>query len=110
MRDVSFLGEGRNRLVFGHNGFVIKVPKDTAGYFDNEREARISRMFGRLPNLDGVCYARCHLLPNGWLVMERVVEYLNYGHPECPEWGGFIDCCQVGKTKDGRVVAYDYGY
>jgi hypothetical protein len=27
-----------------------------------------------------------------------------------PPWAGQIDCGQVGKTKYGKLVAYDYGY
>lgn len=103
----SLIGTGRHRLVYAHGRFVVKVPASIAGFYDNTREARISAEYGRRPDINGISYARCHLLCNGWLVMERV-EPLSYR--EQPKWACYVDCAQVGRTRDGRVVAYDYGY
>jgi hypothetical protein len=108
MEKWALLDMGRNRAVYAHGRFVIKVPCRDQGYSDNHNEARISRKYGRGPDLDGILYARCRLLANGWLVMERLdVEYIP---PEVrPRWADFVDCAQVGRTRDGRIVAYDFG-
>ena len=42
------------------------------------------------------------------MIRERAEARIPY--ESLPGWAGFIDCGQVGKTKDGRIVAYDFGY
>ena len=104
------LGYGRNRLVLAHGkNYVVKIPLNDEGEFDNLSEARISRKYGKRADPDGVQYARCRLLKNGWLLMERVSPARPYGLAR-PGWIDFIDCGQVGRARDGRLVAYDYGY
>jgi hypothetical protein len=103
----TFLSDGRNRAVYSHGRYVVKVPLNEAGYHDNYREANISSKMKRRPNQDGIVFARCRLLPNGWLVMERVdTRYLR--RDERPDWADWIDCAQVGIARDGVIVAYDF--
>ena len=103
-----FVGSGRNRYVFDTcTGWVVKVPVNCEGFHDNAYEASVYRRYRTGANPDGIRYARCRLLPNGWLVMERV-ERMPIS--EMPPWAGFVDCSQVGRARDGRVVAYDFGW
>jgi len=107
-KNLKVLGEGRNRITFELNDrFVLKVPLNEYGVLDNETEAKMYRN-----RSDGdIRLARCRKVLNSFglplLVMERVdidsVESL-----ELPHWVDFIDCSQVGYTKKGELVAYDY--
>ena len=99
----ELIATGRNRAVYAHGRFVVKVPLNDHGYGDNDLEAHYSRRYGRRPDPDGIVYARC-----GWLVMERVNTRW-VPREERPDWADWIDCGQVGRTKDGRFVAYDFG-
>ena len=110
----EFLGSGRNRAVYVYNKkYVIKIPLNHNGIVDNQHESFISNIFGRGKSDDGALYARCKLLPNDCLLMERVnpIDYdqIKYLSKEIKYWSSFIDCGQIGFTMDGRVVAYDYG-
>jgi hypothetical protein len=109
-----YVGDGCCRVVFTHKlfpDFVIKIPfcddDDEPGFIANEREANLSNKYGDNPDLNGICYARAKLLDNGWLVMERV-ERLFLPKDQLPIWARYVDCQQIGKTKDGRIVAFDY--
>ncbi len=101
-----FLGEGRNRLVFLHGNFVVKVPRNDYGCYDNEREADISRSF-RHGN-GGIHYARCRLIPGSFILVMELVD-LVFKNPKENGWWDFVDCQQVGLTRFGKLVAYDFG-
>lgn len=121
-----YLGYGRHRKVWRHGSFVIKVPTWIEGVLANRREAALYTKYGTTSDIRGVCFARCKLLPNDWLVMEYVKpvgkeaydcyrgpwhepgEWLDkyYG---LPDWVSVLDMWQAGFTKNGRVVAYDFG-
>lgn len=104
MIGLHFIGEGHDRTVFRHGErFVVKVPKGDHGIYANLLEA--SR-FRRRKDWQPINLARCRMLRNGWLLMEYA-EPLPYS--EHPKWADFVDCQQVGRTHDGRIVAYDYG-
>jgi hypothetical protein len=105
----KLVGQGRNRVVYARGRVVVKVPRPNdngVGLADNHREAYTFKVCGTGPTKDGVCYARCRLLKNGWLMMEKVEPLTE----PAPSWADWIDCQQVGKTHTGRVVAYDFGY
>jgi hypothetical protein len=107
----EYLGSGRNRRVFKHNNFVVKIPRNEDGYSDNMMEYyRYSKNKNLRKNKSGIQFARCRLMQqNCWLVMEYVIP-LSYKESleRNIEWVGYIDCGQVGLAKDGHVVAYDY--
>lgn len=96
---------GRHRTGYARGNIVIKIPINDYGLSDNDHEARVYKQFKNKPDMDGVCYARCRLLDNGWLMMVKVSRkgFRN------PSWAGRIDCAQVGMTVSGKIVAYDYG-
>lgn len=104
----TLIGKGRNRLAYYHNGFVIKIPRNSNGVTDNRWESAKYRNYPRhgRKEINGICFARCRLLHNDWLVMELLTTAM---HDDLPKWAGYVDCGQVGLTKSGHVVAYDYG-
>ena len=111
-RTLEFLGQGSTRSVYAlSDKWVLKVPHDRwgpgVGQAANNWEAHVFKVQGRKPDANGIVRAKCRLLSNGWLVMERVksVAYSNM----LPAWARLIDCCQVGIAHDGQYVAYDYG-
>src|ERR1041385_6422653 len=103
IKNWTFLGEGRHRQVYYHNGFVVKIPIGDMGLGSNEAEARrYKNAFG----LDKSRMARCSLLPNGWLVMLWVN---TQSRQPLPKWSMAVDCQQVGWSKKGQPLAYDSG-
>ena len=100
------LGDGRHKIVYGHKGFVIKVPKDKYGLEAIRREVAISRKYGK-NNPKHANYARARMLYDTVSIMERVVCVAD----ECeklPDWCLHIDSSQVGLDEKGRLVAYDF--
>jgi len=96
------IATGRHRVIFLDGDEVIKVP---------------SREFGILAcnyelNIQGEEYARTRLdefLSNETGLPIVRMEYVEHvGFSEKPDWTWSIDGGQVGKTKDGRLVAYDW--
>ncbi len=102
---------GRNRAVFIFPKYVVKLPTCGDGCADNDWEGSIC---GSEP--DKIQYARTRLVYHHDIpivFMERV-EYAStknmrakLGHE--PEWVHSVDCSQVGWTRKGRLVAYDFG-
>ena len=92
----------RHRVVFQDGDEVIKVPT---------RES-------------GVCACNCELTQQGELLAKTRpdrelsektglpivrMEYVEHvGASKEPDWTWGIDCGQVGRAKDGRLVAYDW--
>jgi hypothetical protein len=109
----TLLGQGRHRKTYlsPSGKFVVKIPHGEwcgddglDGQLANIREAEI---FKKTKGKDGEFrYARCRLMANGWLVMEKIDN--NYRWGEMPSWVLSIDCAQVGKNRKGDWVAYDY--
>lgn len=104
------IGYGRHRVVFRDGDYVYKVPLSLEGVDDNYREAS-----GPEWSDDPEKFADCVIiscLGVDVLLMEYV-EHAGWPSEPCPpelEWTWYIDCGQVGYTKDGRLVAYDWGY
>ena len=123
----TFLGAGRHRRVYTNvsafpycilgSDYVIKVPWNgwhhdnrsglDWGISDNYREHTLSLRYGDKPDENGIVYAYARILPNGWLVMERV-DPTWIPREDRPAWADYVDCAQVGRNKKGLIVAYDY--
>lgn len=117
------LGCGRHRETYASicGRFVYKVPlQGGANVGANATEAGISPKYGFRQGPLGERPARCRVLSNGVLVMERLVrfdaiggndphQWENEGFDE-PQWcRGLRDgAYQWGYTRDGRFVVYDY--
>lgn len=111
----SYLSRGSTRLVYTYTDkYVIKVPH-TYGYHpefaqvSNDKEAWDFAKWGRKADpIYGIVRAWCKLLANGWLLMEAVTP-LDRWTEELPDWASCVDCKQVGRARDGVIVAFDYG-
>jgi hypothetical protein len=108
--DFKYLGSGRHRFVFlsPNKRYVLKFPIDYDGLLANEEEEQVFK--SSLTNLiSDIKYAPCRLISNTILMM-RYVEDIFYSRKitELPIWVNEIDSCQVGLTKDGKLVAYDF--
>ena len=97
---IQYVGIGRHRVTYLIVGteIVLKFPLSVDGFFDNTHEAEVK----------GERYAECCMVGNSTILAMEFVDRIPY--ESLPGWAGFIDCGQVGKTKDGRIVAYDFGY
>lgn len=109
---LKFIGAGRHREVYlmPDNKWVLKIPINEDGYDANISEAyQYRKEIKQYPNKIDRHFARCKLISSGLLLMEYVDTCkLGNDKPELPQWVYAIDCCQVGYTSDGRLVAYDY--
>ena len=99
--------EGRHRIVFFDydNDQVIKVPISDSGIAANFQELDIQDKHLAITDLDlnlSIKYG----MPI--LRMELVKPILMEDLKNLPDWIYDIDMVQVGHTKDGRLVAYDW--
>ena len=106
----DLLGEGRHRQAFltPSGKYVIKFPLNPEGAVANDEEAHI---YATSPKKERERLAKCRLfyynnLP--CLIMEYVEEVTKWD--KLPKWTRFIDCGQVGYTRYGQLVAFDYSY
>jgi hypothetical protein len=94
---------GRTRAIFDRgDGYVVKIPRDEEGNLANWFEAHYDD--------PDVPLARCALEMDGdnaVLVMEWVEPVRGPARAELPAWTDWVDCRQVGRTADGRLVAFD---
>lgn len=101
------IGRGRHRVVFREGDEVIKIPCVDDGNLSNDREIRFYANSHE-------CRARCwkdeSLSSNQHLIIR--MEYVTQVEDtrNLPDWIDHIDGYQVGYTKEGRLVAFDYGY
>lgn len=97
------LGQGNHRICFRLSPVeVIKIPLKESGFFANSLEA----------NTCGGLFARCEFdddIGKELGVPVLRMEYVEHvGWSKEPDWTWGIDCGQVGRTADGRLVAYDW--
>lgn len=104
------LGYGRHRATYDNGKTVIKIPRHENGFGDNRYEAKMFKQFRTEADGNGVRFARCKLLKDGSLVMEKLMDdyYKVRAKAEFPKWAGYIDCGQVGIDSKGVFKAYDY--
>lgn len=113
MRELVYIGSGRNRAVFRHGNYVVKIPLNTDGIDDNYYERGIWTQ----PKYRDIRlrYARCRLF--GTILIMQFARFTGpvsddtgyIAMQDCPSWAYSIDCCQVGYNRFGNIVAYDYG-
>lgn len=107
---------GRNRNVFDLGKYVVKIPKNLAGFGDNDWEGSVSNSPESLGHDDYVQYPRTRLayykeVPIVFMekvepvTAKEIVRRLGYE----PDWVNSVDCGQVGFNRKGRLLAYDYG-
>ena len=111
----KFLGAGNNRAVFQLKNYVLKFPICDKGKADNIHEAKYSGI--NIPNKDYLVQTPKARLINyegfDCLLMEYVSQEKGMDIvtklDKVPPWIHGVDCMQVGYTRSGRLVAYDYG-
>lgn len=104
-------GQGRTRRAFftPSGKHVVKVPLSWAGAEDNGTEA--ATYAARRGDPDCVL-APCRMSSvNGFpvLVMKRLDTFHLPPYEMLPQWTQCFDCCQVGFTPEGKLLAFDYG-
>lgn len=119
------IGVGSSRMVFidpRDSRYVVKVAVGAWAFRQNKLEVKLWKTHG-----DNSYLARIKEYGNFCVVMERLAEvydddtlemgYFDDNHPSMRprNWlnslvGYTSDNCQIGKTFDGRWVAYDYGF
>jgi hypothetical protein len=99
------LGAGRHRTVFDCGLFVVKIPRNFSGMSANlEEHENSSCPYGAIQ------FARTRLIRVGTvpiLLMQKVAMPATL--EGLPAWTDFVDGQQVGYTKGGKLVAYDFG-
>jgi bacterioferritin-associated ferredoxin len=97
----SHIGSGLTRQVWQRTDskYVIKVPLNELGYYDNLSEHDRYRSYRERP------FAPCRMLKGGYLLMLCVT---HVGFSAESDWTWGIDGGQVGLTPTGKLVAYDY--
>lgn len=104
MNSSNYLGSGRHRKVFlSRSGkYVIKVPHNDGGFRANQEEYDLYCNQAK----SSIPLAKCRLHKSDILLMEFVKSAS--WRPDLPEWVRSVDCQQVGYTRTGKLVAYDY--
>lgn len=102
------LGCGKDRHTFALPGGrnVIKYPRCTEGMDANYDEAALFRIYGQKGH-PKIGLARCRLIPGTSILVMEVVERAEW-KSGLPSWCAWIDGGQVGYTRRGVLVAYDY--
>lgn len=106
--------QGRNRNVFELDHCVVKLPKNQDGYTDNDWEGSVSNSPQTYNSIRHIQYPRKRLIYVSnipVLFMEKItpIDWAIEKQADYPGWLAQVDCAQVGYTKEGRLVAYDYG-
>lgn len=108
---------GRNRNVFLLPGnLVVKLPRNCLGFSDNDWEGSISNSKESYERPGYIQYPRTRLAYQDDVPI-LFMEYAEFQtsaqlvarYGEEPSWVWGVDCGQVGLTRRGRLVAFDYG-
>ena len=107
--ELTFINEGRHRAAFRTKSgkYVVKIPIAEGGDLANWNEfwdyERKSQWFGddRLARCRLICVAGTECLLMELVTMPPEGE-------ELPPWVSYVDCQQVGYTRRGKLVAYDW--
>lgn len=104
----------RTRNVFIYQKVVVKLPIDSLGFMANDWEGSISNTPESFNHPYYVQYPRTRLyywkgIPILWMEKVEIADWTDKSYSDFPDWVGSVDCGQVGYTRKGRLVAYDYG-
>ena len=109
------LGNGRHREVYllPSKKFIVKIPINIDGALANIAEYKYWKNREVIKEHYNVDLARCRLYQGSafqdkLLVMEFIKDKLD-NEKYLPSWAFKIDCSQVGRNRQGKIVAYDYG-
>lgn len=107
---------GRNRITFDMGRYVVKLPSNWDGCVDNDWESCTSNGPEQLANpTQHIQLARTRNAMSGEIPL-CLMEWVDtnprrkkYAGRVLPDWVDSVDCGQVGYTRRGRLVAYDWG-
>lgn len=104
---------GRNRITLVMpRGYVVKLPRNAAGSYDNQHEANASRQArereGNESTLARARVARYDGLFIGFMELVKPINIHTF-EGDVPLWAFNLDCGQAGLNKSGKLVAYDFG-
>jgi hypothetical protein len=97
----DWLGYGRGRIAFKRKDYVFKIPYNEYGLGFNYFEADTYK------NNPRDIYAKCRMF--GSLLVMEYVEPVENMTADMPSWAWDTDMYQVGYTRAGKLVVYDYG-
>lgn len=100
------IGLGTQRETFRWKNWVFKVPINYGGINSNEYEHSVGKANPNAPEYPTTKLFYIKQIP---ILKMEYVEHMDYRDPERPEWAGYFDGGQVGKTRKGKIVPYDYG-
>lgn len=99
---------GRTRIVALTTDYALKIPVNGEGFIANANEAQAYENYR-----DGVKYAlpmaKTSIDEENGITFARaeLVEIYRGSRRDLPSWVDWIDCAQVGHTREGVLVAYD---
>lgn len=110
-----YSGRNRNTFILSDR-IVVKLPRNFDGFTDNDWEGSISNSTESFNHPEYIQYPKTKLVfvdEVPIVFMQRVTplqssEIIQLFGLE-PDWTFSVDCGQVGITRQGRLVAYDYG-
>jgi hypothetical protein len=101
---------GRNRIVFISKFCVFKVPTCNNGCIDNDWESSLSN--AEIIDIEEIYYANTKSIILDDLlccVMQKVDPYNFKDYKLVPDWVKSVDGGQVGHSRKGILMAYDFG-
>jgi hypothetical protein len=106
----KFIGSGRQRATFltPSGKYVLKIPRDDSE--GDAEEANRSEAHAYISGCLPFPVAKCRLiryLGKDCILMEKVDTSPDYKRSE-NKWVNKVDIYQVGYTRKGQLVAYDY--
>lgn len=119
IKGFKFLGRGSYRMCFLREGrkWVIKIPRNQKGIYDCRNEALIykhrkGKLNPKAPDEYQGALARCRLreIKGVPCLIMPFLENIREDYDAHPPWvRQLCDGTQVGKTRKGKIVVYDYG-
>lgn len=101
---------GRNRIVFISKFCVFKIPTCNNGCIDNDWESSLSN--ADIIDQEEIYYANTRSIIIDDLlccVMQKVTPWQYENWNEMPDWINSVDGGQVGYSRKGTLMAFDFG-
>lgn len=110
-----YSGRNRNTFILSDR-IVVKLPRNFDGFTDNDWEGSISNSIESFNHPEHIQYPKTKLVfvtEVPIVFMQRITPLQSTEITQMfgsePDWTFSVDCGQVGITRQGRLVAYDYG-
>lgn len=111
LKETRTVDWGRTRAAFIGEATVIKIALNDEGFLDSGREIAASEAYQRAPHeYIPMAHTKPKVTKDGvnYIVAEKVTPLTGaIADKSMPWWVDYVDCGQVGHTKEGVLVAYD---